>query len=138
MNVGDMPAAKQQMLDKRARFFVIDANKVARESKMGGRINTIMQVCFFSLSGVLPPTDAIAAIKNSIRKTYGKKGEEIVEMNLKAVDNTLANLYEVSLTSRVNGTGGYLIFGWGSGAGVLNIYNGTITTQLMLEHWEQA
>ncbi len=68
---------------------------MAREAGMGGRINTVMQVCFFALSGVLPKEEAIAAIKQSIRKTYGKKGEEIVNMNLKAVDATLDNLYEV-------------------------------------------
>ena len=62
---------------------------------MGGRINTIMQVCFFALSGVLPQDEAIAAIKDSIRKTYGKKGEEIVRMNLNAVDQTLEHLHEV-------------------------------------------
>jgi pyruvate-ferredoxin/flavodoxin oxidoreductase len=75
---------------------------------MGGRINTIMQVCFFALSGVLPKQEAIDAIKESIRKTYGKKGEDIVRMNLQAVDNTLAHLFEVSLTSKVNGTGDLL------------------------------
>jgi pyruvate-ferredoxin/flavodoxin oxidoreductase len=100
--------AQQALLDKKARFFVIDATKVARDSGMGGRINTIMQVCFFALSGVLPKDEAIEAIKESIRKTYGKKGEEIVQMNLKAVDNTLAHLHEVPLTSKVNGTGGFL------------------------------
>src|SRR5205814_8131507 len=70
--------------------------------------NTIMQVCFFALSGVLPKQEAIEAIKESIRKTYGKKGEDIVQMNLKAVDNTLAHLHEVSLNNQVNGTGGFL------------------------------
>ena len=99
---------QQTLLAKKARFFVIDATKVARESGMGGRINTIMQVCFFALSGVLPKDEAIEAIKDSIRKTYGKKGEEIVRMNLKAVDNTLAHLYEVSLNRPVNGTGEFL------------------------------
>ena len=64
---------------------------------MGGRINTIMQVCFFALSGVLPRDEAIEAIKYSIKKTYGKKGEEVVPMNLKAVDNTLAHLHEVGI-----------------------------------------
>jgi pyruvate-ferredoxin/flavodoxin oxidoreductase len=96
------------MIDGKIRFYVIDATKVARESGMGGRINTIMQVCFFALSGVLPKAEAIEAIKESIRKTYGKKGEEVVQMNLKAVDNTLAHLYEVPLNSHVNGTGGFL------------------------------
>jgi pyruvate-ferredoxin/flavodoxin oxidoreductase len=94
--------------EKKIRFYVIDATKVARESGMGGRINTIMQVCFFALSGVLPKAEAIEAIKESIRKTYGKKGEEVVQMNLKAVDNTLAHLYEVPLNRQVNGTGYFL------------------------------
>jgi pyruvate-ferredoxin/flavodoxin oxidoreductase len=99
---------QQALIDKKARFYVIDATRVARDSGMGGRINTIMQVCFFALSGVLPRNEAIEAIKDSIRKTYGKKGEEIVQMNLKAVDNTLAHLHEVSLNNQVNGTGGFL------------------------------
>jgi pyruvate-ferredoxin/flavodoxin oxidoreductase len=99
---------QESLLARKIRLFVIDATKVARESGMGGRINTIMQVCFFALSGVLPKDEAIAAIKESICKTYGKKGEEIVQMNLKAVDNTLAHLHEVALNSKVNGTGGFL------------------------------
>ncbi len=99
---------QEALLAKKARFYVIDATKVARESGMGGRINTIMQVCFFALSGVLPKDQAIEAIKESIRKTYGKKGDEIVQMNLKAVDDTLEHLYEVPLPDRANGTGGFL------------------------------
>ena len=100
---------QQSLLDKKARLFVIDATKVARESGMGGRINTIMQVCFFALSGVLPKDEAIDAIKYSIKKTYGKKGDEVVQMNLKAVDNTLAHLHEVPvLDLKINGTGGLL------------------------------
>jgi len=102
-----LPTPTQEvLLSKKAKFYIIDATKVARDSGMGGRINTIMQVCFFALSGVLPKDEAIAAIKNSIKKTYGKKGDEVVQMNLKAVDNTLAHLHEVAVTSnRVNGTG---------------------------------
>lgn len=102
-----LPTPVQEiLLAKKAKFHVINATKVARDSGMGGRINTIMQVCFFALSGVLPKDEAIAAIKNSIKKTYGKKGDEVVQMNLKAVDNTLANLHEVSvLNNKVNGTG---------------------------------
>jgi len=84
-----------QILEKRLRFFVIDGVKVARETGMGGRINTIMQTCFFAISGVLPKDDAIAAIKHSIEKTYGKRGEVVVRKNFEAVDQTLANLYEV-------------------------------------------
>jgi pyruvate-ferredoxin/flavodoxin oxidoreductase len=97
---------QETLLAKQAKFHVINATKVARESGMGGRINTIMQVCFFALSGVLPKDEAIAAIKNSIKKTYGKKGDEVVNMNLKAVDNTLANLHEVVVANnKVNGAG---------------------------------
>ena len=88
-------AGAGELIAKKAKFYVIDATKVARDSGMGGRINTIMQVCFFALSGVLPRDEAIEAIKYSIKKTYGKKGEEVVQMNLKAVDNTLAHLHEV-------------------------------------------
>jgi pyruvate-ferredoxin/flavodoxin oxidoreductase len=92
---------QRSLIEKRARLFVIDAGRVARQCGMGGRINTVMQVCFFSVSGVLGHHEAIAAIKNSIRKTYGKKGEEIVEMNLAAVDSTLANLNEVTIPCAV-------------------------------------
>ena len=70
---------------------------------MGGRINTVMQTCFFAISGVLPAQQAIEAIKNSIRKTYAKKGDEVVEMNLRAVDQTLAHLYEVKIPDAVTG-----------------------------------
>jgi pyruvate-ferredoxin/flavodoxin oxidoreductase len=100
---------QESLLAKRAKLFVIDATRVARDSGMGGRINTIMQVCFFALSGVLPREEAIAAIKASIKKTYGRKGEEIVQMNLKAVDNTLAHLCEVPVAEcQLNGAGGLL------------------------------
>ena len=67
---------------------------------MGGRINTIMQTCFFAVSGVLPRDEAIEAINDSIRKTYGKKGEEIVQMNIAAVDQHGRNLHEVQLPAR--------------------------------------
>ena len=102
-----LPTPTQEvLLKKQAKFYIIDATSVARASGMGGRINTIMQVCFFALSGVLPKEDAIDAIKNSIKKTYGKKGDEVVQMNLKAVDNTLAHLHEVVVSgNKVNGTG---------------------------------
>jgi pyruvate-ferredoxin/flavodoxin oxidoreductase len=99
---------QESLIAKKAKFYVINATKVARDSGMGGRINTIMQVCFFALSGVLPRDKAIEAIKYSIKKTYGKKGEEVVAMNLKAVDNTLEHLHEVPVPNRVNGSGGLL------------------------------
>jgi pyruvate-ferredoxin/flavodoxin oxidoreductase len=94
-------SAQAKLIQAQARFFVIDANKVARDSGMGGRINTVMQTCFFAISGVLPAKDAIDAIKNSIRKTYAKKGDEIVQMNMRAVDQTLAHLYEVKVPEAV-------------------------------------
>ena len=87
---------QEQIIQKQLKFYVINAYKVAREAGMGGRINTVMQVCFFALAGVLPREQAIAKIKQSIRKTYGKKGDEIVAMNIKAVDATLEHLYEVA------------------------------------------
>ena len=93
---------QQQILDRQLRFFVIDAYKVAREAGMGGRINTIMQTCFFALSGVLPRDEAIQAIKTAIEETYGKRGEAIVKKNFAAVDVSLANLHEVSLPAQVN------------------------------------
>jgi pyruvate-ferredoxin/flavodoxin oxidoreductase len=98
---GHLPETVQRrLIERRANFFVIDGNKVARDVGMGGRINTVMQTCFFAVSGVLPPKDAIDAIKNSIRKTYAKKGDEIVQMNMRAVDQTLAHLYEVKVPER--------------------------------------
>jgi pyruvate-ferredoxin/flavodoxin oxidoreductase len=90
-------AVRQHIVDKQLNFYVIDAYKVARETGMGGRINTVMQVCFFAISGVLPKNEAIEAIKESIRKTYGKKGEEIVQMNLRAVDRTLEHLFQLAV-----------------------------------------
>ena len=88
---------QEEIVRKNLKFYVINANKVARESGMGGRINTVMQVCFFALAGVLPREEAIAQIKQAIEKTYGKKGREIVRMNIKAVDNALDNLFEVTV-----------------------------------------
>jgi pyruvate-ferredoxin/flavodoxin oxidoreductase len=88
---GRLPQSIQQtIIDKALKVYAINAYKVASEAGMRNRINTVMQTCFFALSGVLPREEAIAAIKQAIRKTYGKKGEEIVAMNIKAVDNTLS------------------------------------------------
>jgi pyruvate-ferredoxin/flavodoxin oxidoreductase len=96
---------QEQIIQKQLKFYVINAYKVAREAGMGGRINTVMQVCFFALAGVLPREQAIEKIKQSIRKTYGKKGDEIVAMNIKAVDATLEHLYEIGNGSLVIGNG---------------------------------
>lgn len=93
---------QQQIIDKHLKLYVINASQVARESGMGGRINTIMQVCFFALAGVLPQEEAIAKIKQAIEKTYGKKGVEVVRMNLQAVDNTLANLHKVDVPQTIH------------------------------------
>ncbi|MEH2246170.1 pyruvate:ferredoxin (flavodoxin) oxidoreductase [Nostoc sp.] len=93
---------QQQIIDKHLKLYVINASQVARESGMGGRINTIMQVCFFALAGVLPQEEAIAKIKQAIDKTYGKKGAEVVRMNLQAVDNTLDNLHKVHVPQTIN------------------------------------
>ncbi|MEH2076788.1 MAG: pyruvate:ferredoxin (flavodoxin) oxidoreductase [Nostoc sp.] len=92
---------QQQIIDKHLKLYVINASQVARESGMGGRINTIMQVCFFALAGVLPQEEAIAKIKQAIDKTYGKKGAEVVRMNLQAVDNTLDNLHKVDVPQTI-------------------------------------
>ena len=93
---------QQQMLAKKIRFYVIDAYAVAEKSGMGKRINTIMQTCFFAISGVLPQEEAIAAIKQAVEKTYGKKGQRIVDLNFKAIDETLASLHAVTLPAQVS------------------------------------
>jgi pyruvate-ferredoxin/flavodoxin oxidoreductase len=82
---------------KDLQLYVIDAATVARATGMGGRINTVMQTCFFAISGVLPREEAITAIKQSIKKTYGKRGEAVVRQNFMAVDQTLDQLYQVTL-----------------------------------------
>jgi pyruvate-ferredoxin/flavodoxin oxidoreductase len=95
---------QHQLIEKKIKLYVIDGYKVAQETGMGARVNTIMQTCFFAISGVLPREEAIAAIKNSIKKTYGKKGDQIVQQNFAAVDQTLANLFEVHVPDRVTST----------------------------------
>ncbi|MGA2207833.1 MAG: pyruvate:ferredoxin (flavodoxin) oxidoreductase [Terracidiphilus sp.] len=88
---------QEEMLRKKIEFYVIDGYKVAREAGMGSRINTIMQTCFFAISGVLPREEAIAQIKKSIQKTYGKRGEAVVQKNFAAVDHALSHLEKVEL-----------------------------------------
>ena len=95
---------QEQVLDKKLKVYVIDAFKVARDTGMGGRINSIMQTCFFAISGVLPREEAILQIKKSIDKTYGKKGAEVVRRNYAAVDETLAHLHEVKLPAAATST----------------------------------
>jgi pyruvate-ferredoxin/flavodoxin oxidoreductase len=97
---------QQSVVEKRLQLYVIDAYRVAQAAGMGGRINAVMQACFFAISGVLPREEAIAAIKQSIEKTYGKKGAEVVKRNFAAVDQTLANLFPVPPETRVTATRG--------------------------------
>ncbi len=94
----EMPRkVQQQIIDKKLKFYVIDGYTVAKDTGMGSRVNTIMQTCFFAISGVLPKEEAIAAIKHSIEKTYGKRGESVVAKNFAAVDAALAELHEVKV-----------------------------------------
>ena len=95
---------QKQIIDKKLKLYVIDAYEVAKKAGMGSRVNTIMQTCFFAISGVLPRDKAIEAIKYSIKKTYGKKGESVVQQNYEAVDQTLANLFEVKIPASVTST----------------------------------
>ena len=95
---------QERVLRRRLRFFVIDAARVAREAGMGGRINTVMQTCFFALSGVLPREEAIAAIKGSIEKTYGKRGASVLKKNFAAVDGALEHLHEVVVPEAATST----------------------------------
>ena len=88
---------QQQIIERRLRFFVIDASKAAQEVGLRGRTNTILQTCFFAISGVLPRDEAIIRIKDLIRKTYAEKGEEVVQRNFRAVDGTLDRLHEVKV-----------------------------------------
>jgi len=94
---------QQQIIDKRLRFFVVDAFKVAREVGLGTRINTVMQPCFFALSGVLPQDEAITRIKNSIQKAYGKRGATVVERNFAAVDRAIQEMVEVKVPETTSG-----------------------------------
>ncbi len=88
---------QEQIIKKKIQFYVIDGYQVAKDTGMGLRINTIMQTCFFAISGVLPKDEAIEKIKESIKKTYGRKGEDVVQMNFNAVDQTLAHLHKVDV-----------------------------------------
>jgi pyruvate-ferredoxin/flavodoxin oxidoreductase len=95
---------QQTIVERHLRFFVIDASDVARQTGMAGRINTVMQTCFFAVSGVLPQEQALQAIKRSIAKTYGKRGEAVVQRNFQAVDQTLARLSAVTIPKSVSAT----------------------------------
>lgn len=91
---------QQQIIDKKLKFYSIDAYKVARENGMGTRINTVMQTCFFAISDILPKEKAILLIKDAIKKAYGNKGEKILQSNYAAVDNSIENLFEIEVPNK--------------------------------------
>ncbi len=98
-----LPLKTQQgIIDKELKFYVIDATKVAQEVKLGRRTNTILQTCFFAISGILPKEEAIQRIKDAIVKSYSHKGDAMVQMNFNAVDKSLENLFEVDYPKEVN------------------------------------
>lgn len=92
---------QEDIINKNLKLYVINAYQVAGDAGMGGRINVVMQVCFFAISGILPREEAIEEIRKSIRKTYGKRGESVVQMNMRAVDASLDHLYEVEVPAAV-------------------------------------
>ncbi len=95
---------QEQIIAKKIKLYVIDGYEVAQKTGMGGRVNTIMQTAFFAISGVLPREEAIEAIKASIKKTYGRKGDQVVQQNYAAVDQTLANLHQVKVPATPTST----------------------------------
>ena len=97
-------STQEQIIEKGIDVWAIDAYEVAKANKMGARINTIMQTCFFAISGILPREEAIQKIKDTIKKTYGLKGEAVVEQNYAAVDNTLDNLHQIEVGDTVTST----------------------------------
>jgi pyruvate-ferredoxin/flavodoxin oxidoreductase len=104
----ELPEPLQRtILDRKLKFYVIDAYEVAKATGMGTRINTVMQTCFFAISGVLPREEAIAQIKKAIQKTYGRRGEAVVQKNFAAVDQTLEHLKEVTVPAAVTSTTGF-------------------------------
>ncbi len=95
---------QKDIIEKDLQFYIIDAYDVAKKTGMGGRINTIMQTCFFAISGILPKDEAIKEIKKSIKKTYGKRGEAVVKQNYAAVDSSLENLHKMEVPDKVTST----------------------------------
>ncbi len=94
---------QEQIIEKKLKFYVIDGSGVAQAAGLGVKINTIMQACFFALSGVLPKEEAIERIKKSIEKTYRKKGKAVIEQNFRVVDAALENLFEVKVPVKATG-----------------------------------
>jgi len=97
-------SVQETIIDRKLQFYVVDGYSVAGKTGMGRRINTIMQTCFFALSGVLPKDESIAAIKGAIKKTYGKRGQAIVDQNYAAVDAALSSLHQVSVPDVASST----------------------------------
>jgi pyruvate-ferredoxin/flavodoxin oxidoreductase len=95
---------QEEVIAKEIELYAIDAGKIAREAGLGGRTNTVLQTCFFAISGVMDREQAIEAIKASIQKTYGKRGDEVVRRNIQAVDRSLAGLHRVEIPDRVSST----------------------------------
>src|SRR5512136_550928 len=95
---------QKDIIEKKLKFYTINAYDVAERTGMGSRVNTIMQTCFFAISGILPRDEAIAHIKKAIQKTYGKRGEAVVQKNYAAVDQSLAHLHEVKVPDKVTST----------------------------------
>ena len=97
-----LPAKVQEaLIEKKLKFYIIDAYEVAKKTNMGQRINTIMQTCFFAISGILPKDLAIEEIKKSIKKTYGKRGEKVVKQNYTAVDSAVENMFQIDIPDKV-------------------------------------
>src|SRR5262249_55267881 len=96
------PPVQGQIIPKRFRVFVVDGYQGSRQAGLGGPLKTLLQTCFFAISGILPRDEAIAAIKGAIKKTYGKRGEAVVQKNFAAVDATLDHLVEVRVPDRVS------------------------------------
>jgi pyruvate-ferredoxin/flavodoxin oxidoreductase len=101
-------ACSEGILDKRIKLYTVDATTVAREAGLPGRTNTVLQTCFFAISGVLPKEEAISKVKASIRKTYGRRGEEVVRRNEDAVDAAVSAMHEVPIPDKVSNSRGLL------------------------------
>ncbi len=104
-----LPKKMQEgIIEKEAKFYVVDATKVAQEANLGKRTNTVLQTCFFAISGILPKDEAIQKIKDAIVKSYAHKGDAVVQMNFNAVDKSLENLYQVDYPKEVSSKKGLL------------------------------
>src|SRR6185436_5215683 len=95
-------SVQESIIDKKIKVYSINAYAVAKQNQLGNRTNTIMQTCFFAISGVIPREEAIAKIKESIKKTYGKRGEPVVRQNFAAVDAALEHLHEIAVPKEIS------------------------------------